>query len=66
MHGAKEYHCSIPYAYIVPYAYSTYHTRMVRTVRVRYEILYRTRMVCTIRVRLYNTRTVRTMHAQNS
>ena len=37
-----------------------------RTIRVRYEILYRTRMVCTIRVRLYNTRTVRTMHAQNS
>ena len=38
--------CSIPYAYFVPYAaYGTYHTRMVHTIRVRYDFPYHTRTV---------------------
>ena len=28
------------YAYFIPYAYGTYHTRMVCTIRVRYNFVY--------------------------
>ena len=41
----KQWLCSIPYAYFVPYAYGMYHTRMVHTIRVRYDFPYHTRTV---------------------
>ena len=37
--------CCVPYAYFIPYAYGTYRTRTVRTIRVWYVFLYHTRMV---------------------
>ena len=37
--------CCVPYAYFIPYAYGTYHTRTVRIIRVWYVFLYHTRMV---------------------
>ena len=47
MHGYTYYvHawlCCVPYAYFIPYAYGTYRTRTVRTIRVWYVFLYHTR-----------------------
>ena len=37
--------CCVLYAYFIPYAYGTYRTRTVCTIRVWYVFLYHTRMV---------------------
>ena len=42
--------CSVPYAYFIPYAYGTYHMRMVCTIRIWYNFVYHTRTIHTIRV----------------
>ena len=41
----NQCYCCVPYAYFISYAYGTYRTRMVRTIRVWYVFLDHTRMV---------------------